>query len=89
MNEVLTVSNTVNGLLFVILILGGYWVKNLQAELNELKETNNNQNDKIHDLELTLERDFTRKTALGERLALISDQLKRIETKLDEKADKP
>ncbi len=88
MSEIINISNIINALLFVVMTLGGWWLKHLQEKLEQLTATNAVQDQKIQEMALSVEREFIRKTELSERLEQISRQLERIENKLENKVDK-
>lgn len=88
MGDILTVTNTFNGLIFCLITMGGWWLRDLQQNLDELRRKNVEQDDSIHIINLQIEREFIRKADVAALMTHLTKQLDRIEQKLDGKADK-
>lgn len=88
MGDILTVTNTFNGLIFCLMTMGGWWLRLLQQNLDELRRKNVEQDESIHIINLQIEREFIRKADVVALMTHLTKQLDRIEQKLDGKADK-
>lgn len=88
MGDILTVTNTFNGLIFCLMTMGGWWLRHLQQNLDDLRRKNVEQDESIHIINLQIEREFIRKADVVALMNHLAKQLDRIEQKLDGKADK-
>jgi len=83
--ETQTIINTLIGL---VAFFGGVWVKGLSDSMKELKTTDVALAQKVQDIEVLVVGDYVKREELKEFGEALFRKLDRIETKLDNKADK-
>ncbi|MDE2097529.1 MAG: hypothetical protein KGL39_09810 [Patescibacteria group bacterium] len=77
-----------DGLFTIVMFLAGWWVRALMELLRELRDADRVLTGKVQELEVTVAGHYVQRTELDRIMNSLRAQLDRIETKLDNKADK-
>jgi len=78
----------INTLIGLVAFFGGIWVKSLSDSMKEMRATDSVLAEKVQAIEILVAGQYVKRDELDKHLGAIFDSLRRIEEKMEGKADK-